>query len=50
MEVIEGNSNDQVSIRERDYDVNYFDGFGSNGGIGYGTIPEEYETGSAKDR
>lgn len=47
---IEGNSNDQVAIRERAYDVDYFDGFGSNGGIGYGTIPEEYETGDARDR
>ncbi len=47
---IEGNSNNQVLIRERDYDTNYFDGFGSNGGIGYGTIPDEFETGGANDR
>ena len=47
---IEGNSDNQVSIRVRNYNTTYFDGFGSNGGIGYGTIPEEYETGDASDR
>ena len=47
---IEGNSDNQVSIRVRNYNTTYFDGFGSNGGIGYGTIPEEYEAGDASDR
>lgn len=46
---IEGNSGNQVAINIREYD-NYFDGFGSNGGNTYGTIPNQYQKPDGRDR
>lgn len=46
---IEGNSDNKVAINERDYN-SYFDGFGSNGGNSFGTIPEGYGQASTRDR
>ena len=46
---IEGNSGDKVALNERDYN-SYFDGFGSNGGNSFGTIPDGYGQASTKDR
>lgn len=46
---IEGNSGNKVALNEREYN-SYFDGFGSNGGNSFGTIPDGYGQASTKDR
>lgn len=46
---IEGNSGNEVALNVREYD-SYFDGFGSNGGNTYGTIPEQYQEPDGRDR
>lgn len=47
---IEGNSSDQVAIRDYKYNSSYIDGYCINGGNLFGTIPEESAGETTRDR